>query len=468
MIAALGTRAKIFVTAAAAVAAGVVGAQPALSFAATDAQAALVEEIARLRAEGGANAAGAIDPLRALALQYQEAGDDALAIVILEEARHATRVNQGLTSADETLLMRQQIRSEKALGAYQRAWDLEQEMVTIARQHHDDIRMAQVFRGLAEGRADVLQRYREGHLPPEIHLGCYYADAPRQYRDTRGRGGLPPGMDGTCRSGNKLTAYRQLRTEILMYYADAIEVVVKSGDFASQELRNLEHAAVRFWTFPSTRDHGPIEMGVPSATVNGCESQSLDRLLESELLGTCLEPIIRRGRSVAPNVGGWVGHVRLIAYELRSGSPAVDRAKAIVDFADWHLHGTPPERRRFDNGDEAVGLYERAYRELQQGAAVPAATAQLFSPELPTTLPTSEPNPFAATKESQRYIDVAFAVTKYGRGEQIEILDTSKDATRAELRDLTRLIESSSFRPRVVDGVLAAAAAVTIRYRLAP
>jgi hypothetical protein len=468
MIAALGTRAKLVVAAAATAVSGMVCAQPALPRATTDTQAALVEQIARLRADGGPNAAGAIDPLRALALQYQEAGDDALAIVMFEDARHVTRVNQGLTSADEALLMRQQVRSEKALDAYERAWDLEQEMLTIARQHHDDIRMAQVFRGLAEDRADVLKQYRGGHLPPEIYLGCYYANAPRPYGDTRGRHGSPPGMDGSCRSGNKLTAYRQLRTEILMYYADAIYVLVKNGDFASQELRSLEHAAVRFWPYPSARRTGPVEMGVPPATVNGCEDRPLDRLLESELLGTCLDPIIRDGSSVAPNVGGWVSLVRLIAYEVRSGSPPAERAKAIADFADWRLHGTPAQRRRFDNGDEAIGLYERAYRELQQGADVPVATEQLFAPELPITLLSFEPNPFAATQESQRYIDVAFAITKYGRAEQIEILDTSKDVTRGERRDLTRLIELSSFRPRVVNGALAAAAPVTIRYPLAP
>jgi hypothetical protein len=462
----LRTRAKLVVAAAAAAAASAVCAQPELPFAATGAQAALAEQIARLRAEGGPTAAAAIDPLRALAVQYQEAGDDALAIGILEEARHVTRVHRGLASADEALLLRQQIRSERALEAHQRVWDLEQDMVTIARQHHDDIRMAAVFRELAEDRAQALQQYRAGHLPPEIYLGCYYISVRRPYSDTRGALRAPPGS-GSCRSGNKLTVYRQLRIEILMYYADAIEVAVKSGDFASQELRSLEHAAVRFWRFPAADINGPIETGAPFATVNGCESRPLEQMLALELVGTCLEPVIRENGSVAPNVGGWVGLVRLIAYELRSGAPAADRARAIAELADWQLQATPAARRRFGNGDEAFELYERAYRESQQSADTRAAT-ELFSPELPITLPATAPNPFAASRESQRYIDVAFVITKYGRGEQIRVLDTSRHATRAELRDLTRLIELSSFRPRVVNGELAAAAPVTIRYRLPP
>src|SRR5688572_21074616 len=84
-------------------------------FAATAPEAQLVEQIAEMRAEGGGRPVGLIDPLRALALLYEEAGDHALAIVALEQARDVTRVHQGLSSADEALLLRQQIRSEKAL-----------------------------------------------------------------------------------------------------------------------------------------------------------------------------------------------------------------------------------------------------------------------------------------------------------------------------------------------------------------
>jgi hypothetical protein len=89
---------------------------------------------------------------------------------------------------------------------------------------------------------------------------------------------------------------------------------------------------------------------------------------------------------------------------------------------------------------------------------------------LPITLPTQQRNPFAsvATATSPRHIDVTFEVTRYGRGERIEILATSVGATRAEERDLIRLIESTSFRPRFVDGGLADSAPVVVRYHLSP
>ena len=124
---------KLLIAAATtAVASGAEFAQPEL--AATDPQTQLLEQIAELRAEVGPTPAGLIEPLRALALLYEEGGDHALAIVALEEARRVTRVHHGLSSADEALLLRQQIRSEEALGLHERVWTLEQDMATIARQ----------------------------------------------------------------------------------------------------------------------------------------------------------------------------------------------------------------------------------------------------------------------------------------------------------------------------------------------
>jgi hypothetical protein len=187
-----------------------------------------------------------------------------------------------------------------------------------------------------------------------------------------------------------------------------------------------------------------------------------------EILDSGLAPVRRGPNFVSSNVGGRVGLVRLLAYEMRSAAPAAARAEAIVDLGDWHLLAVPAERRRFSGIDElALSFYERAYGELRQSGGG-AAAARLFAPELPATLPPHEPNPFAAATGGppSRYIDVAFAVTKEGTGEEIEILATSKGATRGEQRDLIRLIESTTFRPRAVDGALAAAAPVVLRYAL--
>jgi hypothetical protein len=178
-------------------------------------------------------------------------------------------------------------------------------------------------------------------------------------------------------------------------------------------------------------------------------------------------PFIDEGEvPVAANASGWVNLVRLIALETRSEAPAAARANAIAELADWLLVSTPLDRRRYQENDErALELYGRAYRELEQDDE---ARTSIFSPEVPVTLPTYDPNPFAsaATAESPRYIEVSFDITKHGRGERIEILETSRGATRAEERELIRSIESTNFRPRFVDGELADAAPVVVRYDL--
>ena len=379
-----------------------------------------------------------------------------------------------MSSVDEALLLRQQIRNEKALADPQRAWDHQQDMLAIARKHLDDARTVPIFRDLASDRSEVLEKVRIGKVLPELFLGCYYGEARPRYDDPRGEQSPPLDSGDNCRFGTRDNIIAKLRDEILLYYADAIEVIVKNGDYASQDLRDLERQALGveyfspYLTLPS---EGNATLGLTHFTgvQLTCPNETLDQLLARNLLGDCLDPVIQSEGHVVANVGSWVSLVRLIDYEIRSGAPAADRASAFVELADWHLLSTPADRRHFEaSTSRALEIYERAYREVQLAADGRAWTAQIFSPDLPVTLPTNEPNPFAsaAADKASRFIDVSFAITKYGRGERIEILDTSKGATRSEERDLIRLIETTSFRPRFVDDKLAESAAVVLHYGL--
>ncbi len=454
---------SLLLVAAAAVAAlsGGVFAQPEI--ASIDSEAQLRAQIAELQAEGGQRPASLVTPLRALAGLYQEDGDDTLALAALEEARYVIRIHHGLASAEEALLLRQQIRSEKALGNHERVWDLEQDMVTTARQHHDDVRMLPIFRELADDRLAVIEQVRAGERPPMIYVGCYNAAPLPPYDYTRRASTL---ASPSCIGGINDYLVGQLRVEVLTYYADAIEVILRTGDYASQELREFEKAALRI----AGARGGGAQASKSSGSFTTCSGGTLDDLLALEILSSCLAPVGRAERWVFPNVGNGAGLVRLLAYEIRSGAPAAARANALTDLADWNVLLVPTDRRRFERYDElALVFYERAYRELQESGDL-QTSAQMFGPEVPVTLPTFRPNPFAsaASAESQRDIDVAFAVTKRGTGEQIEILGTSSRATRTEERDLMRLIQATSFRPRAVDGKLADAAPVVVRYPLGP
>ena len=183
-------------------------------------------------------------------------------------------------------------------------------------------------------------------------------------------------------------------------------------------------------------------------------------------MSSCLAPVARGNNFVIANVGGRIGLIRLLSYEVRAGAPPAVRAGALAELADWHVLAVPADRRRFLGLELAHALYQGAYDDLERNGAVQAAR-QLFAADPPVTLPTYEPNPFAAaTAESPRYIDVAFDVTRYGTAEHVRILAASLDATRAEERELVRLLESSTFRPRFVAGKVADAAPVVARYSL--
>ena len=253
-------------------------AQPGL-----DPEKQLVDRISELRSDGGPTTAGLIEPLRALALLYQESSDDALATVAFEEARYVTRVHQGLASADEALLLRLQIRSETEIGDLERVRELEQEMVTIARRHHDDPRMLPIFREVIDDRLALIEQVRVGERPRMIYVRCYNGEPLPPYDYTRGQWLPPVPPAGTtslaapsCIGGTNSQIADKLRDEALMYYADAIDVILRTGDYGSEELRELEKTALRIAYFRGGLTLSAREVGrVVSVPLPGGNARSL-------------------------------------------------------------------------------------------------------------------------------------------------------------------------------------------------
>ena len=70
----------------------------------------------------------------------------------------------------------------------------------------------------------------------------------------------------------------------------------------------------------------------------------------------------------------------------------------------------------------------------------------------------------AQTPDTTGHIDVTFEVTKFGRARRVEVLASTVSASREAEKDLIRRISNSVFRPRVVDGRVADAAPVVLRY----
>jgi tetratricopeptide (TPR) repeat protein len=446
------TSASMLLVIAATAACGAALAQPTRQPVPVETEQRLLAQIDELRSEAGLHAEGLIAPWGALGLLYQEAGDHRRAVVALEEARQVLRANRGLFSdtVDEALLLHQQVRSEKALGNGERAWNLQHDMIIIARKHLDDMRMLPIFLELVDDRTERLDEfsttdYKE--LPPGIYVPCGTGPQPPPVNSGKRAEPVPVSDARNCAFGTRATVIARLHGAVLRNYADAIAVLIRNGDYANQELRDLEKQALSL---------------VPSeAGFYGCSFGTFREFLDSDLVDSCLDTARGAG------VGGWSSLMRLVFYEVRSGAPAAARASAYAELGDWYLHALHiGSGRKFSPADEiAFMLYAQALEELRQGDDARESLARIFSPELPVMLPTYAPNPLAST-ESSRFVDVAFAISKYGEAGQIEILDSSENASGQEERALIRLIKYAHFRPRAVVGELADSAPVVVRYYL--
>jgi hypothetical protein len=120
----------------------------------------------------------------------------------------------------------------------------------------------------------------------------------------------------------------------------------------------------------------------------------------------------------------------------------------------------------FSNNALAIDGYTLAHRLLRKAGADAATSTRLFEPVLPVVLPSFEPNPLARdeARSPTGHIDVAFAISKYGRARDIEIRDAANAGAPARA-DLFGLLRSSRFRPRSGDGRFAEST-VAVRYYL--
>jgi hypothetical protein len=373
----------------------------------TDLRIQTLTRIQETQAQDGLNSAELIEPLTALGLLYQEDGDHNLAVAAFEQARHIVRVNYGLSALDEVRPLQQLVRAENARGNVTEAWGLEQQLLALLRQHPDELQTARVLHEIADRRMDILNRYSAGEWPPEIILGCYY-----------NQGGPRTAREGAsnCTSGSRGIVKQRLASEAHRYYAQAINVLLRNEQFGSDELPALL-----------------TELAQSSYQYGGGR-------------------LARRSFRF------------LLAYQATNSEPWPTRIDTLVQIADVTLLHASSR----DSNESALETYEQAYELLEVNGIAQASIERIFSPEMPIMLPSFAANPLASdqTRESAGYIDVAFEITRYGRGRKVEILGATPNVTRAAKRSLAQLILRSRFRPRVTSGQFADSSPIAVRYFL--
>jgi hypothetical protein len=466
-------------------------AQPAFEPAARDTeQTQVIDRIREIQTRDGNNTAELIVPFTELALLYEQTADPALANAALDQTLYLIRVNQGLHSLDQAPLLQRAIRNDEASGDFASAWRREEELVVLARRHPEDLRTVPIFHEVADRRMALFERWMAGENPQQMIEGDYC------------------GVLGCSRA----PAARTVLGDAQMYYADAIEVLLRNALYASRELRALEMELVR--TSDLARNRPDLNYYRDSVSVDapgrrslmnemrtlGVEEYERDEVFvrythrdptatrlgqlgphgtreelaagpeESEESAEAAEsaepdashepddPLPASSRQLSYYEFARQSLVRLYDYEVASSAPLPDQVRAFVQVADWDL--------LYSRNALAVGGYEQVKTWLEENGAE-AVAEEVFAPQAPIVLPSFAPNPLVSeeTEASTGYIDLAFRITKLGEPQRIEILDSTTGATEAAQEQLVRLVKASRFRPRVMDGDFRTSS-VVVRYHL--
>ena len=156
---------------------------------------------------------------------------------------------------------------------------------------------------------------------------------------------------------------------------------------------------------------------------------------------------------------GLVSYQRRVDYAgvAASAGEAVDYARALVELADWSL--------LFSRNGTAVKRYAQAYSLLVERGVSETSIAEFFPTDTPVFLPTFAPPPLdgAAVAGSRDYVDVDFAIGKYGTPRKVSIVAVEGDAAAQVSKQLAATIENGRFRP----SPLMEGAAYRLRYSLA-
>jgi tetratricopeptide (TPR) repeat protein len=377
----------------------------------------------------GLTAPGLVEPLQSLGLLFVAQGQHAEAAAMFARARQVLRVNEGFETAHELELIMLQKRAEAASGNFATAWELDQALVVQAGAKRGALETYRVYSDLAATRLDLLARYNRGAHPPEIVMGCYYSRE-RYAQMLSVRSALvsaAPAAVGDCAAGERGTVQSLLLLEARYYQVLALEALLQNARYASDEFLDMVAAVLR--------TSGRIQRSV--------------RIGGDPFLAYTLR--------------------RILSYEPQNPDEIRRRALILVLLADMNVERVNWYGRAGSDFDTIAEQYEQAYQELLNEGMDAGMIEGLFTPGLPVVLPSYDANPLAPRVEdtaSARYIDVAFAITRRGKASDIEIAASSDSVTRAERRNFERLLQDLQFRPRLLEGKVAASAPVTLRYYL--
>lgn len=360
--------------------------------------------IARVEAEGGVWATGLAEQLSGLGETYQVRGQHRDAIEIFDRAIHISRINNGLYDLNQVPIIDRLLESLKARGLWEEVHKRHQYLYWLHKRNFgaDDPRM----------------------LPVIDRLGKWYLNDYALNPDRR--------MMGQLVDAHNL-------------FQQAIDII--DGAYGEEDLRLIEplRGIVMsnwfFYNYTGSGNQGPSAL----------ERDQLRRDLVADQLHFANDQNARFTQYMRNNYAdGKQALERMVEiYSKSSSAPPGAAAQAKIELADWE--------QLFNRRRAAQTLYEEAYQELLSDERTRHLAEKAFaSPVALPALDLVEAEVAAVDEESgtvEQYVLVTFDVNRFGRVERVDVVESQPENATDHRTRIRRTLESTQFRPRMVDGV---------------
>lgn len=374
------------------------------------------QAIARLEAEQGAWGQGLAEQLSGLGKTYQLRGHHRDAIEVFDRAIHVSRINNGLYDLTQVPIVESMLESLKARGLWEQVHERHQYLYWLHKRNFgaEDPRM----------------------LPVIDRLGKWYINDYALNPDRRMMDQLVDAHDLFEHAVNIITGtYGQLDLRLI----EPLRGLVMSNWFFANYRGETQTTVVERDQFGRT-----ISMNQVSFPDDQQTNQLMRYLRNNYADG---KHAIERMVDI---------------YGNSPDAPPGAAAQAKIELGDWE--------QLWQRNQAASDLYREAYDELIANDATRKQAEQIFG--RPVALPDldlvesdlEQPASEGEAAEPMHYVLVSFDVDHLGRAEHINIRDAQPADKREYRTRVKRTLESTRFRPRLVDGEPVATRGLTQKY----
>lgn len=369
--------------------------------------------IAQMEAEQGAWGTGLAEQLAGLGETYQVRGQHRDAIEIFNRAIHVSRINNGLYDLGQVPIIDRLLESLKARGLWEEVHNRHQYLYWLHKRNFgaDDPRM----------------------LPVIDRLGKWYINDYALNPNRR--------MMGQLVDAHNL-------------FQQAIYII--DGTYGQEDLRLIEplRGIVMsnwfFYNYTGNTGVSPMERDQFSRDI------AVDQVHFAEDQNNRFTQYMRNNYA-----DGKQAIERMVEiYSKSADAPPGAAAQAKIELADWE--------QLFDRRRNAQALYEEAYKELLENEETRHLADKAFAQ--PVALPALDlvEAEIAVDDEDtpvvEHYVLVSFDVNRFGRPERVEVIESFPEDANDHRTRIRRTLESTQFRPRMVNGVAVETKGMTQKY----